>query len=70
MHKHKAFVNLKFNEEDFQVTNELCDCVLSLPMHPYLKETDVELVAKVVSDYIKKKQLIDETNSGICNERI
>lgn len=57
MHKQKAFVHLQFNEEDFQVTNEHCDCVLSLPMHPYLKETDVELVAKVVSDYIKKSNL-------------
>ena len=48
MHKQKAFANLEFNEEDFQVTNELCDIVLSLPMHPYLTEEDVERVSKII----------------------
>lgn len=48
MHKQKAFANLEFSEEDFQVTNELCDIVLSLPMHPYLTEEDVERVSKII----------------------
>lgn len=54
MHKQKAFAHLQFNKEDFQVTTELCNCVLSLPMHPYLREADIDLVAKVVLAFIKK----------------
>ena len=35
-----------YDDQDFETTNELCDIVLSLPMHPYLSEEDVTLVAK------------------------
>ncbi|NMA92720.1 MAG: DegT/DnrJ/EryC1/StrS family aminotransferase [Firmicutes bacterium] len=45
MHRQGAFAHLDYNDQDFKVTNELCDRVLSLPMHPYLREEDVERVA-------------------------
>lgn len=35
-------------EQDFTVTNKLCDTVLSLPMHPYLSNKDVNRVAEVI----------------------
>jgi dTDP-4-amino-4,6-dideoxygalactose transaminase len=44
MHKQNAFVENGYNERDFKITNELCDTVLSLPMHPYLTYEDIELV--------------------------
>ena len=52
MHKQEAFSNLSFNESDFEVTNKLCDTVLSLPMHPYLKEDEVSKVAKTVNEFL------------------
>ncbi|MFD1446656.1 DegT/DnrJ/EryC1/StrS family aminotransferase [Oceanobacillus profundus] len=52
MHKQEAFSDLSFNESDFEVTNKLCDTVLSLPMHPYLKEDEVEKVAKAVNEFL------------------
>ncbi|RHW30399.1 DegT/DnrJ/EryC1/StrS family aminotransferase [Oceanobacillus profundus] len=52
MHKQEAFSNLNFNESDFEVTNKLCDTVLSLPMHPYLKEDEVAKVAKTVNEFL------------------
>ncbi|MGI6704583.1 MAG: DegT/DnrJ/EryC1/StrS family aminotransferase [Clostridia bacterium] len=48
MHKQKAFSGLKFNDEDFEVTNGLCNTVLSLPMHPYLSKEDVMRVCEVI----------------------
>ncbi|EKN62754.1 DegT/DnrJ/EryC1/StrS family aminotransferase [Schinkia azotoformans] len=51
MHKQGAFSYLNY-DEDFEVTNELCDTVLSLPMHPYLSEEDVESVCEVIKDYL------------------
>jgi dTDP-4-amino-4,6-dideoxygalactose transaminase len=48
MHKQTAFADLEFDEADFAVTNELCDNVLSLPMHPYLKKVDVEKISDII----------------------
>ncbi|MBS4024183.1 MAG: DegT/DnrJ/EryC1/StrS family aminotransferase [Clostridia bacterium] len=48
MHKQKAFSYLKFDHKDFKVTNYLCDTVLSLPMHPYLREDEIDIVCDVI----------------------
>ena len=53
MHKQGAFSYLEFDENEFEVTNELCDIVLSLPMHPYLKEEEIETVCNVIIEYLK-----------------
>ena len=53
MHLQQAFSNQNYNEEDYSVTNELCNLVLSLPMHPYLTERDVDEVCKVITIYCK-----------------
>lgn len=52
MHRQDAFSHLQFDEQEFAVTNELCDIVLSLPMHPYLKEADLDLVSDAIKAYI------------------
>ena len=48
MHKQTAFADMVFDEEDFPVSNYICDRVLSLPMHPYLTEEEQERVIAVV----------------------
>lgn len=53
MHKQDAFSELDFDDSDFEITNELCDTVLSLPMHPYLREEDIEAVCDVIKGHIK-----------------
>ena len=53
MHKQEAFNHLIFDESDFKVTNELCDTVLSMPMHPYLKEEEIELVCNKVKAFLQ-----------------
>lgn len=54
MHRQEAFNGLDFDESDFEVTNQLCDTVLSLPMHPYLTDEEIELVCCMVRKYIKQ----------------
>jgi len=54
MHKQKAFFNLEFNENDFKVSNELCEIVLSLPMHPYMSSEEVDMVCNIVLKSINK----------------
>ena len=48
MHKQAAFSEYDYDDNEFKVTNELCDTVLSLPMHPYLNEEDVNLVVGII----------------------
>lgn len=50
MHKQQAFGNLKFDDADFRVTNELCEKVLALPMHPYMTE---EIIGGIVDKIIR-----------------
>ena len=52
MHKQLAFSNLKFNEDDFKVSNKICDCVLSLPMHPYLTDKDVCFICNSILEFL------------------
>lgn len=53
MHKQEAFSKLFFKDEDFSVTNQICDTVLSLPMHAYMKQSDVENVVGVIKKFFK-----------------
>lgn len=52
MHKQGVFTNLEFYDNDFEVTNKLCDVVLSLPMHPYLTEHDIDAIFNVIKSYL------------------
>jgi dTDP-4-amino-4,6-dideoxygalactose transaminase len=49
MHKQGAFSNFNFDENDFEITNDLCNIVLSLPMHPYMSEKDIILITDELS---------------------
>lgn len=53
MHRQLAFQNsaLYCKEEDYKVTNKLCDTVLSLPLHPYMEEDDLKKVINAVREY-------------------
>lgn len=53
MHRQQAFAHLTFDEADFEATNELCDTVLSLPMHPYLNEDDIDMICKAIAKEIQ-----------------
>ena len=50
MHKQTAFAKYDHNESDYEVTNELCDTVLSLPMHPYLSDNDIDRIVTVIME--------------------
>ena len=50
MHKQGAFAQSEYDDSDFEVTNKLCDTVLSLPMHPYLSEEDINRVIDIIEN--------------------
>ena len=51
MHEQEAFSDLKSNHKNFQITKELSQTVLSLPMHPYLTEQEIDQVCSVIMEY-------------------
>lgn len=54
MHRQEAFRMHSYKDEDYKNTNRLCDTVLSLPFHPYMKEEDAELIVNKVIEYLEK----------------
>ena len=51
MHLQTAYKDLRYQKGDFPVTEMLCDCVLSLPMHPYISEKEIEEVCDTIKQY-------------------
>lgn len=54
MHMQGAFDGMESANASFPVTERLCDTVLSLPMHPYLKETEQEAVIQSIREFLTK----------------
>lgn len=54
MHKQGAFAPYSEDEQELCVTEELCGTVLSLPMHPYMEDEEIDQVAALIKEYLKK----------------
>lgn len=50
MHLQKAFAYVASDAEKLQVSTKLCDVVLSLPMHPYLKEETIAQICDMIRE--------------------
>ena len=48
MHRQAAFSHQAYDDTDFPNTINLCNTVLSLPIHPYLKEDEIYEIVKVI----------------------
>ena len=48
LHEQKAFASDRHKKGDFPVTEKLCGCVLSLPMHTELDEETLNYITKTV----------------------
>lgn len=55
MHKQTAFENKHKQMVELPSTETLCNQVLSLPIHPYMKLEDVETIVKIVSKVISSR---------------
>jgi len=54
LHKQKAYVDDRYNEDDFPVTNQLVNEVISLPMHTELDDEQIEYITSLVIDFVNK----------------
>lgn len=54
MHRQTAFNYLDINDNLCPVSNRLAETVISLPVHPYLAETDQDRICSAIKDYRAK----------------
>lgn len=52
IHQQGAYKDMNLNDEDYPNTMEATKRVLSLPIHPYLKESDVDYVTSIIKQCI------------------
>jgi dTDP-4-amino-4,6-dideoxygalactose transaminase len=52
LHKQKAYVDERYNESDFEVTNHLVDNVISLPMHTELDDEQIDYITTTLLSFI------------------
>lgn len=52
LHRQKAYVDERYNEADFPVTNQLIQSVISLPMHTELDDEQIEFITSTVLNFI------------------
>ncbi len=48
LHLQKAFADLEYRKGDFPVSEEMCQRIFALPMHPYLTSEEVNQIAEVL----------------------
>lgn len=53
MHGQTAYKDLNYPEDSNPITQKLCATVLSLPIHPYITEEEIDLVCNKIIYYIK-----------------
>ncbi|MEL0455731.1 DegT/DnrJ/EryC1/StrS family aminotransferase [Flavobacteriaceae bacterium SZ-1-7] len=52
LHKQKAYLDERYKEEDFTVTNQLVKEVISLPMHTELDDEQIEYITSTIINFI------------------
>jgi len=52
LHKQKAYVDERYNETDFPVTNRLVQEVISLPMHTELDDEQIEFITSTLINFV------------------
>ena len=54
LHLQKAYLDSRYKEEDFTVTNQLAKEVLSLPMHTELDNEQIQFITDSVLEFLAR----------------
>ena len=52
MHMQKAYIDPRYKEGDFPVTEALCNSVVSLPMHTELDDEQLKYITDSVLEFV------------------
>jgi UDP-2-acetamido-2-deoxy-ribo-hexuluronate aminotransferase len=53
LHSQKAYLDSRYNEEDFPITNQLVKEVISLPMHTELDDEQIKFITDSILEFLK-----------------
>jgi UDP-2-acetamido-2-deoxy-ribo-hexuluronate aminotransferase len=54
LHSQKAYVDTRYKEEDFPITNQLVKEVISLPMHTELEDDQIKFITDSVLEFLEE----------------
>jgi len=55
LHRQKAYTSDRYNEVDFEVTNQIVKEVISLPMHTELGEDQIDYITNTIIEFLDNK---------------
>lgn len=70
LHLQTAFAPLNYGTGDFPVSEHYSERIFSLPMHPYLKDPELRVIAQTLLDSSQEKSRQDAVFSGYQDIRI
>jgi dTDP-4-amino-4,6-dideoxygalactose transaminase len=56
LHRQRAYADLGYGASDFPVSEKTCGQILSLPMHPYLQDDQIKMIAGVINNFASQQQ--------------
>ena len=54
LHSQKAYLDIRYKEEDFPITNQLVKEVISLPMHTELEDDQIKFITDSILEFLNK----------------
>jgi dTDP-4-amino-4,6-dideoxygalactose transaminase len=53
LHRQKAYIDIRYNENDFKTSNLMSEQVISLPMHSELEEDQIDFICEKINKFFK-----------------
>ena len=53
LHRQKAYIDIRYNENDFKISNLMSEQVISLPMHSELEEDQIDFICEKINNFFK-----------------
>ncbi|MBP3454772.1 MAG: DegT/DnrJ/EryC1/StrS family aminotransferase [Alistipes sp.] len=65
IHRQVAYANLGISEAECPVADELCETVLSLPMHPYISLEEIDEVCNAIERFLHRREGAGENMAAL-----
>jgi dTDP-4-amino-4,6-dideoxygalactose transaminase len=56
LHRQKAFLDKRYDEKDFKISNLMSEQVISLPMHSELDEDQIDFICEKINEFFKDQE--------------
>ena len=56
LHRQKAYLDKRYDEKDFKISNLMSEQVISLPMHSELDEDQIDFICEKINEFFKEQE--------------